>query len=565
MPVLSITHAGFGGSMSALYLIFSTLLGLLAVGGAQKDDRYDLVILGGRVIDGTGASIHAADIAIQGDKIVQVGYLEKDGRRTIDARGYWIAPGFIDMHSHSEFSLLEDGRGLSALYQGVTLTVLGEHTSPGPMTGPAEPSQSLYNPAGLTQDWKTLGEYFDRLEKGRIALNVGSFVSSGQVRACVLGYENRPVSALEMSQMKKLVAQAMDEGALGLSSGLAYVPNAYAGPGELMELARVAASKGGIYSTHLRTGAADPMAGLNECLRIAEAAKIPVEIDHISSAAGTRIEWYGEVINAARKRGLNIEANLCPYTADISFLRALLPEWAQEGGTAKMLERLQNPFERQRMALDMRAGNSFNALIPWDQKMVSSRNPALDGKSLADLALGRSAIPEDVLMDILREEKGEGLVISQIVSEPFLVRAMKFPWVNIGSDGVAISAETRGYGRPHPAYFGTFPRLVGRYARGMGVISVEEMIRRMTSQPAKLLGLKDRGKVAPGMVADLVIFHPERFIDKATFENPAQYAEGVQWLLVNGIPVIDDGKYTGALPGKVVRGPAYRQRHTTAK
>ncbi len=544
--------------MSAIHSFLLCLLGVMAFAGAQKDDRYDLVILGGRIVDGTGAAVHAADVAIEAGKIVDVGFLRKDGRRTIDARGYWVAPGFIDMNSHSELALLEDGRGLSALYQGITVTILGERASPGPMTGRAELSRSLYVPAGLKQDWKTLGEYFDRIESKGVALNIGSFVSSGQVRACVMGYENRLASPVEISEMKKLVAQAMDEGALGLSSDLSCVPDAYAGIGELMELARVAAGKGGIYSSRLRTSGSDPMVGLEECTRIAEAAKIPVEINNMGGSAGTRIEWYGEVINAARKRGLNIEANISPYTADMSFLCALLPEWAREGGTATMLERLNDPFAREKIVLEMRSGKTFNALVPWDQKIISSRNPALDGKSLADLALGRSAVPEEVLMDILFEEKGEGLVITNSISEPYLVRAVRFPWVNIGSDGVALSADAKGCGRMHPGFFGAFPRLVGRYAHAGGLLTPEEMIRKMTSQSAKLLGLKDRGKVAPGMIADLIVFHPERFIDTATFERPAQYAEGIQWLLINGVPVIEEGRFTGALPGRVIHGSGYR-------
>ena len=541
-------------------LVFSLLGLLLAPEAAPKDNLYDLVILGGRIVDGTGAAVHAADIAIQDGRIVEVGYLQKDGKRTIDARGDWIAPGFIDMQNHSEYALLEDGRGLSALFQGVTLIVMGEHTSAGPMFGPAELRHVHYYPPGLKRDWKTLGDYFDRLERQGIALNVGSFVSSGQVRSCVVGNENRLASPLEINAMKKLVAEAMDEGALGLSSGLSYVPNANASLGELLELARVARAKGGIYSTHLRAGGSDPMASLQECLQIAESTRIPVEIAHIGAAAGTRIEWFGEVINNARKQGLIIEANISPYTAGISFLRALLPEWAQDDGTAKMLECLKNPFDRQKIMLEMRSGKTLHALVPWDQKTVSSRNPALDGKTLADLSLRRNVLPEEALLDILFEEKGEGLLIINTVSELFIFRAMKFPWVNVGSDGVALSVDLKGYGRPHPAYFGAFPRLVGRYARAAGVLPAEEMIRKMTSQPAKLLGLKDRGTVAPGMVADLVVFHPEKFIDKATFENPAQYSEGVRWLLVNGVPVIDDGKYSGALPGRVVRGPAYRPK-----
>jgi N-acyl-D-amino-acid deacylase len=523
----------------------------------QQANRYDMVVIGGRLLDGTGDRIYAADIGITDGKIVDVGYLQKEGRRTIDARGYWVTPGFIDMHSHSDYSLLEDGRGLSALYQGVTLQVLGEHTSPGPLLGKAVLPESL-TAADFKPDWKTLGQYFERLQKKGIALNVASYVSSGQVRECVLGFENRPPKSSELQEMKNLVAQAMEEGAVGLSSGLSYVPNSYASTEELIELAKVARAHGGIYSSHLRTQGPDPLNGLRECLRIAEAAKIGVEIDHINSTAGSRIADYTQMIDFARKKGLDIEANVYPYTAGMTFLLAHLPEWAQEGGLGKTLLRLKDPTARQKIIAELLAGTTFLSEVSWDKKVISSANPALDGKSIAELAVARHASPEETLLDILVSENGAGLIIVHDNTEENIIRAMKLPWVNFGSDGVALSADSKGSGKPHPRFFGTFPRLIGLYARDKKVMPPWEMVYKMTWMAAKRLDLKDRGKIAPGMAADLVVFHPETFSDLATFEDPAQYSRGIQWLIVNGTPVIDGGKYTGALPGKIIRGPGYR-------
>lgn len=530
---------------------------LLSVAAYQQADRYDLVVMGGRLLDGTGDRTYAADIGIRDGRIVDVGYLQNDGRRTVDARGYWVTPGFIDMHCHSDYSLLEDGRGLSALYQGVTLELLGEHTSPGPLVGKAVFSESLAV-ANIKPDWKTLGQYFERLQKKGIALNVASYVSSGQVRECVLGFERRPPTPSELQEMKNLVAQAMEEGAVGLSSGLSYVPNSYASTEELIELAKVARAHGGIYSSHLRTQGPDPLGGLRECLRIAEAAKIGVEIDHINSTAGSRIGGYVQMIDLGRKKGLDIEANMYPYTAGMTFMIAHLPEWAQEGGLEKTLARLKDPVERRKIIAEMRAGTTFLGQVPWNKKVISSVNPALDGKSIADLALARNASPEDTLLDILVSEKGAGLLIVHDNTEENIIRVMKLPWVNIGSDGIALSADAKGSGKPHPRFFGTFPRLIGLYARDKRVLLPWEMVSKMTWLPAKRLNLKDRGKIAPGMAADLAIFHPETFSDLATFENPAQYSRGLQWLIVNGTLVIDGGKYTGALPGKIIRGPGWK-------
>jgi N-acyl-D-amino-acid deacylase len=439
----------------------------------------------------------------------------------------------------------------------VTLAVVGEHTSPGPLVGKAVLPQSLFS-TRHRPTWKTLGQYFDTIRKKGIALNVASYVSSGQVRECVLGFENRAPTPAELQEMKNLVAQAMEEGAVGLSSGLSYVPNAYASERELIELAEVAGAHGGVYSSHLRTKGVDPLGGLRECLRIAEAAHIGIEIDHINSTAGARLDSYVQLIEAARKRGLDVEANMYPYTAGMTFLLALLPEWAQEGGLERTLGRLKDSAERKKILEEIRSGTTFLAEVPWDRKVVSSDNRSLDGRSIAELAHVRNSSPEETLLDILVAEKGSGLFIVHNNTEENIIRVMKLPWVNIGSDGAAVSADATGSGKPHPRFFGTFPRLMGVYVRDKKILSPEEMVYKMTWLAAKRLNLKDRGKIAPGMAADIVVLKPETIGDSATFEDPARYSRGVQWLLVNGIPVVENSAYTGALPGRIVRGPGFR-------
>ncbi len=517
--------------------------------------RYDLLIRNGTVVDGTGSPGVRTDVAVTGDTIVAVAPgLTANARRTIDAQGLVVAPGFIDMHTHSDSSLVEDGRATSFLLQGVTTELLGEHTSAGPILGRAERGIFSLTEDAKTKapvpDWTTLGGYFKKLEASRISINVASYVGSGQVRACVVGYENRPATSDELEQMKTLVADAMRDGAVGLSSGLAYVPNIYATTDELTALARVAADHGGFYGTHMRGGTReDPLAGLKEALAIAEGARAPLEIIHVNSTAGGRIGEFAALIEAARGRGLDVTANFYPYTAGMSFLRSLLPAWAQEGGTEAMLARLRNPGDRAR--IQQTVGQSDPAR--WQRTYVSSTNRAIDGKTIAELAAARQVEPAVALMDIVLEEGGYAFYISFGNTEENLKKGMVLPWVHFGSDGAAVTIETYKGGKPHPRFFGTFARVLGKYVREERTLTLEQAVHKMTRLSARRLGLDDRGQVAVGKKADLVVFDPQTVTDRATFENPGQYATGVQYVVVNGTVVVDKGVHTGAKPGRVLR------------
>ena len=517
--------------------------------------RYDLLIRNGTVVDGTGGPGVRADVAVTGDTIVALAPgVTAAARRTIDAQGLVVAPGFIDMHTHSDSSLIEDGRAASFLMQGVTTELLGEHTSAGPILGKAERGIFSLTEDAKTKapapDWTTLGGYFKKLEARGISINVASYVGSGQVRACVVGYENRPATPDELEQMKTLVADAMRDGAVGLSSGLAYVPNIYATTDELTALARVAAEHGGFYGTHLRSGTReDQLAGLKEALAIAEGAKAPLEIIHVNSTAGGRIGEFAALIEAARARGLDITANFYPYTAGMSFLRSLLPAWAQEGGTEAMLARLRNPEDRARIQQTL--GQSDPAR--WQRTYVSSTNRAIDGKTIADLAAARQVEPAVALMDIVLEEGGYAFYISFGNTEENLKKGMVLPWVHFGSDGAAVTIDTFKGGKPHPRFFGTFARVLGKYVREERALTLEQAVHKMTLLSARRLGFDDRGQIAIGRKADLVVFDPQTVTDRATFENPLQYATGVQYVLVNGTVVVDKGAHTGAKPGRVLR------------
>ena len=517
--------------------------------------RYDLLIRNGTVVDGTGSPGVRADVAVAGDTIVALAPgVTAASRRTIDAQGLVVAPGFIDMHTHSDSALLEDGRAASFLMQGVTTEVLGEHTSAGPILGKAERGLfSLTEDASTkapTPDWTTLGGYFKKLEVGRTSLNVASYVGSGQVRACVVGYENRPATRDELKQMEALVADAMRDGAVGVSSGLAYVPNIYATTDELTALAKVAAEHGGYYATHLRAGTReDPLSGLKEALAIGEGAKSPLEIIHVNSTAGGRIGEFAALIDAARARGLDVAANLYPYTAGMSFLRSLLPPWAQEGGTEAMLARLRNPADRARMQQTL--GQSD--LARWQRTYVSSTNRAIDGKTIADLAAACKVEPAVALMDIVLEEGGYAFYISFGNTEENLKKGMVLPWVHFGSDGAAVTIDTFKGGKPHPRFFGTFARVLGKYVRDEHALTLEQAINKMTLLSARRLDFDDRGQIATGKKADLVVFDPQRITDRATFEDPLQYATGVQYVVVNGTVVVDKGVHAGAKPGRVLR------------
>ncbi len=537
--------------MKASY--FAALAALFLAQGLMAQEEVDFLIRGGRLLDGTGSpSIHA-DLAIRGDTIVAIGRSPLRARRTIDASGKVVCPGFIDMHVHSEYGLIVDPRGLSKVTQGVTTEVLGEHLSAGPVSGKAEDDPMMVSDP-IERDWTTLGGFFDRLRSAGIGPNVLSYVGSGQVRACVVGYENRPATAEELQQMKKLVAEAMEDGAFGVSSGLAYVPNRYASTEELIELAKVAASYGGIYATHLRPG----IEGLQEGIRIARVAELPMDIFHLNSTSSSRVEEYVATIEKARREGVDVTGNVYPYIAGWTYLKSLLPPAALEGGNEAMLRRLQAPENLKAILAEMQEAEARRPR--WKRTFVSSYNPEVDGLSILDLGEKRGLSPEEALIDLLIEQKGEGFQISFGNTEENLAVALRQPWTTIGSDGSALGIGMRtALGKPHPRSFGTHARVLAKYVRQEKLITLEEAIRKMTSYPAALLGLSDRGLLRPGMKSDVVIFDPAQIRDPATFKEPERYAIGVEWVWVNGTAVIEQGEATGALPGKVLLGPGAKR------
>ena len=527
-----------------------------APGGPETaaDRPADLLIRGARIVDGAGGPWFRANLAVSGDRILDIGPGEPDAAEVLDAAGLVLAPGFIDMHAHSEYGLVVDPRALSKVAQGVTTEVLGEHLSAGPVLGPAVDDPMMVAPP-VERDWTTLGGYLDRLDFAGVGPNVVSYVGSGQVRASVIGYEERAASAEELRAMEALVAEAMEEGAFALASGMAYIPNAFASTEELTRLARVAASYGGFYVSHLRGG----LEGLAEGIAIAREAGTALEIHHLNSTSGARIGEYAAAIAEARAAGVEVTGNVYPYIAGWTYLRSLLPRWVQEGGVDRMLGRLTDDADRERLLAELRAGEAERSR--WARTFVSSFREEVDGLSILDLGAARGLPPEEALLELLLEQEGEGFQISFGNTEPNLTRALALPFTHIGSDGSALAVGMRTpMGKPHPRSFGTHPRVLAKYVRDEGLLSLEEAIRKMTSAPANRLGLTDRGLLRPGMRADLVLFDPETVRDEATFDEPERYPTGIAWVFVNGVAVIAEGEPTGALPGQVLRGPGYLRR-----
>ena len=550
-------------------LICSLLMmaNLVACGKREPTYEFDLVIANGNVLDGSGELWFPADVAIKGDQIVHVGRLEekeKRARRVIDAKGLTVSPGFIDIHSHSDYSLLVDGTAQSKIRQGVTTEVVGEASSAGPIQGKAKRDLGEYN---LQANWKTLGEYFDRLQAGGISVNVASYVGATQVRSCVLGDESRDPTPEEMEQMKQLVREAMRDGAFGLSSSLIVPPDTYLSTQQLIELASQVKPFGGIYSTHIRGEGQGIQPAIQEAITIGEKAQIPVDIIHLKIADkrlwGKMKEICG-LVEAARARGLQVAANQYPYVAGQNDLVALVPPWAMEGGRAKMLERLSNPSLRARMEKDISTGvkgwfDHYLAMKGWESAVVASieteKNKGVEGKSVAEIARISHKKPTDVVFDLLKEEGGSVPTVYFLMSEEDVRYALQVPWVSIGSDGTAVRPDgVLGKGKPHPRWYGTFPRVLGKYVREEKVLTLEDAIRKMTSLNAEKLGISDRGLLREGKKADMTIFNAEKVIDKATFENPHQYPEGIEYVIVNGNVVLDKGQHLGTKPGKILFG-----------
>ena len=539
----------------------TALAALLSVGGAVEAQsppavQADLLIRNGHVIDGTGAPWFQADIAITGDRIVYVGRAPVKAKRVIDVHGQVVSPGFIDMHSHSEFGLSLDGRALSKVTQGITTEVMGEHLSAGPVLGPAVDDPMMVTPP-VKRSWTTLGGFFSYLQHKGVGLNVASYVGAGQVRASVMGYENRQPTPAEMDKIKGLIRQGMEEGAFGLSNGMSYVPNMFFSTAQLIELCKVAASYGGIFTIHIRNVApGDPRdKGLKEAIAIAKGAHIPAEIFHLGASAGMDPDDFIRDMQQARAEGVDITGNSYPYETGWTYLTQSLPAWAQEGDSKAIVARLQAPDTRARILSEMK-DHDFSTL------KVASVNPDFDGKPLNRIAGEMHVTPQEALLNILVKMKGEGFQIGLPTGKraAIVAQMLNNPWMDIGSDGISLPADVRtSFGSPHPRSFGSHTRLLAEYVRKQHLFTVEEAVRKMTSLPANRLGLADRGVLREGMKADVVVFDPQTVQDMATYETPAQYSRGIAWVLVNGKAVVAEGKPTNALPGQVLRGPGYKQ------
>ncbi len=551
-------------------------LGLLTLCFARsltQQPRYDLLIVDGRIIDGSGSPWYEGSVAIKDGKIADIGRLANaTARRVIDASGLVVSPGFIDLHSHSDFSLLVDGNAQSKIRQGVTTEILGESESAGPVMGQAvaEFDRDLRR-AGLRRDWTSLGEYFARLGRQRMSVNIASYVGSGQVRMCVMGNVNREPTTEELERMKQLVDQAMRDGAIGLSSGLIYPPNAFAKTEELIELAKVAARYGGIYTSHIRGESIHGMEAIREAIRIGEEAHLPVHILHFKVSG---VEFWGRMgeqvnlIQAARDRGLDVTADQYPYIASMTNLHMCLPPKLLEGTSEEIVARLKDPQVRAELRQAITNGlpgwedNEVRSVGGWHGVQVASlqkpENKKYEGKRMDEIARMMGKDPLDALSDLLIDEGGSAGAIYFSMSDPDVRLAMEQPWVGIGSDGSAVNPEMKFEGRPHPRFYGTFPRVLGHYVREEKVLTLPDAIRKMTSLPAQITGLTDCGLLRPGMAADIVLFDPKTVADLATFEDPLQYPVGIPYVIVNGVVVIHQGRHTGAKPGRVLYGRGKR-------
>ncbi len=534
--------------------------------------QYDSIIRNGTVIDGSGAARYRADVAIKGDRIVRIGRMRNaTAIREIDATGLVVAPGFIDMLGQSETYLLIDPRAMSKVMMGVTTEVTGEGESIAPINDRLIQEQEDFNRRyKLTIDWRTLDQYFKRLERQGSGVNLATFVGATQVRAYVVGYDNRPPTAAELEQMKQLVREAMKDGALGVSTSLQYVPARFAKTDEIVELAKVAREFGGIYITHQRSEANALDESLAEVFQIAKRAQIPVEIWHLKTAYkknwGRMPEVLGK-IRRARAQGLDITADIYPYIAGSTSLSACLPPWALEGGTEKMLSRLKDKSIRERLRKEIStdvkdweniylgSGGAPGVLIG---AVVNRDLEAMQGKRLSQIAEEQGKDPIDALFDLILADHGQTGAIYFMMSEDDMRAAMRAPFVSFCTDSGARANDGPLAGsKSHPRGWGSYPRILGRYVRDEHLLTLEQAVQKMTSMPARRVGLKDRGVLRTGAFADITIFDPKRVIDRATFEMPNQHPEGIRFVIVNGQISVDEGKRTPALAGRPLRGPGY--------
>lgn len=547
---------------------------LPALAGNAAQNSYDLIIRNGRIIDGTGSPWYRGDVAVSAGRIVAIGRLaDATARKTIDARGEIVAPGFIDMLGQSELNILVAPSLPSKIYQGITTEITGEGDSIAPLDDRTiADNRKSYEHLGITPTWRTLDGYFARLEKQGIGINLGTYVGATSVRRMVLGDDDVQPTPAQLEQMQALVATAMQNGAMGLSSALQYAPAPYAGTDELVALAKVASRYGGIYATHMRDEGNDETNALDEVFKIGREAHIPVEIFHLKAAGKANWGKMPDIVAAidrARASGLDVSADTYAYTAWGNSLASIVPPWAHAGGDAKLIARLKDPKTRAQIKAyiqdpgkDDQWNNEWKEAPGPDGILITSvGNPALrplQGKRISDIAKDWHEDPLDAALDFLIKDDAATSVAVFGMDPGDVATVLKQPWVSICNDsGGTEPWGMLGKAHPHPRAYGTFPQIIQKYVEQQHVLTLPDAIRKFTSLPAQRMGLTQRGVIKVGMYADMVVFDPAKVRDTATFEQPNQLAQGMDYVIVNGTPVIADGKMTHALPGKVLRGPGY--------
>jgi N-acyl-D-amino-acid deacylase len=526
--------------------------------------EFDIVIHGGRLVDGTGNPWFYGDIAVKEGKIAGIGKINPNsGARAIAATGRVVTPGYIDMHTHSDQPLIADGHAESKVRQGVTLDIIGESQTVAPLAGAIleEYRAEHRRRNGIETDWTTFTGYFEKLAASGTSINVASGVSPQQVKRVVVGFEERPVNAGEQQRMNGLIAQAMEEGALGLTAAWHAKGPEY--PDEVVQMATVARRYGGYYGVHLGSEGFDIMEELAKTLRIARESAISVHVYHLKMRAKSnwgRVRQVIEQIEAARREGLDVTANQYPYTAMQHPWRRLFPRWVQDAPLNETVAQFNSPSFRERVLKDPEFDQYVNEHGGWDgivaARIDTENLKRFEGKTIAEIARMRGQDPVSACFDMIYEE---GMFIHGVhhtMSEEDVKTVMRMPWVSIGSDGSALNLNCPG--KPHPRSFGTNPRVLGKYTRDEKVLQLEDSVRKMTSLPSQVLGLKDRGLLKEGFWGDIVVFDPDKVADTATYDNPKQYPKGIDYVLVNGAVVIDGGDHTGARPGRVIYGPGKR-------
>jgi N-acyl-D-amino-acid deacylase len=530
----------------------------------------DILIINGHIIDGMGNPHFRANIGIKDGVIQEIGKITSEADTVIDAKGLIVSPGFIDIHTHSDLTLLANPKAESKIRQGVTTEVIGNcGFSAAPIRKASLEHikkflEFLKLGAEINWDWFSFADYLNKLEKSMPAVNVAPLVGHGTIRVNVMGFENRQPTNSELEEMKELLSNAMKDGAFGLSSGLGYAPACYADTSELIELCKIVAKYGGIYATHIRDEADGIIEAAMEAIQIGERAGLPVEISHYKPEGRKNWGKVGEciqIIENAQKRGVNVTYDVYPYIAGEAPIThvCFIPPWVQEGGIEQTIERLKNPQVREKIKIEAKEKGWKECLLniaTWDDILISfsKREKNLQGKKLSEIADLKGMEPYDVLFDLLIKEKGAVNMCVFVMNEDTISAMIKNRFGMIGSDGMSVSP----YGvfsrtRPHPRYYGTFPRFLGKYVRQDNILTLEEAIRKITSMPAQKLGLRNRGLIKEGFYADIVIFDSKTVIDKATFFDPHQYPEGIKYVLVNGKIIVEDGKHTEVRAGKVLR------------